>query len=147
MAKRLPALISLFFLVNTLVAQDIMTHFRSQSPSFISVNVGCAFPAGKFSHSTIYGNYDNPYQHNVVKLPLTGESGFLVGGFADPGINVSLNGSWFFTKLLGLGVRASVSQNFLALKKMNTAYDNAYNAFKKSNVFHRKNVCDNAIFP
>ncbi|MDL2240098.1 hypothetical protein LJC69_00570 [Bacteroidales bacterium OttesenSCG-928-K22] len=127
MTKRIITLIFFVFLTLPIFSQDIMAYFREEAPSFISINAGCSFPTGRFSQKTIYGNYDNPYHLNVPKLPLTGSSDFKVAGFANPGVSISVNGAWFFIKFLGIGVRASLSQNFLATKRLNKVYDDAYN--------------------
>ncbi|MDR2084686.1 MAG: hypothetical protein LBP67_06800 [Bacteroidales bacterium] len=127
MIKRTIIVVILLFSLSPLFSQDILAYFRGNAQSFISLNVGCAFPAGRYSHKTIYGNYNYPYQPNEPKLPLTGNSEYKVAGFANPGVNISINGAWFFIKFLGIGIRGSVSQNFLAVNKLNQAFNDAYN--------------------
>lgn len=115
------------FLLLPMFSQDVMAYFRGESPSFISLNVGCAFPAGRYSQKTIYKNYNYPYQLNTVKLPLTGDSDYKVAGYALPGVCISANGAWYFMKFVGIGLRAAFVQNYLATNKLNNTYEEAYN--------------------
>ena len=134
MIKRAIFVFTFVFLMFPAISQDVLAYFRGEAKSFISLNVGCAFPAGRYSQKTIYGNYGNPYLLNAPKLPLTGDSDYVVAGFANPGISISANGAWYFIKFLGIGLRVSVSQNFLAINKLNNAYNEAYN-ISEDNVY------------
>jgi hypothetical protein len=106
--------------------QDIFANFRHQSPSFFAINAGCSFAGGRYGQKSIYSNYDNPYEINVPKLPLTGNSAYNVLGFATPGISVNANGAWYFMKFLGIGMRAAINQNFLSCNSLEKEYTSAY---------------------
>jgi hypothetical protein len=73
------SLISVLFILLTfsIIAQ--------QKPSFISLQAGSSFPAGKF---------------HAVELP--------DGGFAKTGACISLEGAWFFKPWLGAGASAAI---------------------------------------
>lgn len=62
-----------------------MISSSQEKPSFISLNTGASIPVGGF-HKT--------------ELP--------DGGFAETGINVALEGAWFFKPWLGVGAEATV---------------------------------------
>ena len=113
-------------LLSNIYGQELLNDFRNEAKSFVSVNVGVSLPAGRYSHKTIYENYNNPYSVSVPKLPRTGSSDYNVIGFANPGVQFNLKGAWFFYKAFGVGLNMSFSQNLLACKKLDKAYAKAY---------------------